>query len=179
MDWHEFHSIVNNLITKLTKYTQDNSIQFDAIAPILRSGAIPATMIANKMQIVPVIPVQVKYNYDSNCIDTLIPPLCPRNTNPEEFKNILVVESNTHTGGAATLVYELMNETFPNAAIHYTCTTKVYGGPKRIEGYKSYHYGCLTNEAFKDNAPHECREGITIFPWETVEFELGDINHAQ
>ena len=106
MGWTEFHQTINKLIDGL------KGDSFDAVTPILRSGAIPATMIANKLQIIRTIPVQVKYNYEQ----------------------------------------------------------------KNIDGYDSYHVGQWTNEAFKNNAPQYCRECITIFPWETAENELADIN---
>jgi hypoxanthine phosphoribosyltransferase len=177
MDWDEFQSIVNHVIDTLVRFQNDNDLTFDAVSPILRSGAIPATMIANKLQIIPSIPVQVKYNYDADSVDTIIAPQCPQNRHLEEIENILVVESNTYTGQSSRLVCKLLRETFPHAKIHYVCMTKVFGGPDITEDYDSYHYGRLTNEAFKDNAPDECREGITIYPWETAEFELEDINN--
>jgi len=172
MDWNEFHEIVKHLIGQLSKM----NIIFDAVTPILRSGAVPATMIANKLKIIPTIPVQVKYNYVDNCIDKIIPPVCPQNRNKEEIKNILVVDSNTYTGGSAGLVAQLLSEEFPDAKLHYVCVTKVFGGKETIEGYSTYTVGQLTNEAFRDDAPDDARYGITIFPWETAQYELDDIN---
>lgn len=178
MDWIEFHQIVNQLIEQLDNYQKKQKIKFDAVAPMLRSGGIPAIMIANKMQIIPIIPFQVKYNYDHGGVDTITPPICPKNLSASDTKDIVVTECNTYSGNSAQRAYELLSNSFPNANIHYTCVTKVYGGPEKIDGYKSYHVGKWTNEAFKDDAPDNCREGITIFPWETAEYELQDINNA-
>lgn len=171
MPWNEFHDIVNRLILDLKNY------QFDAVAPILRSGAIPATMIANKLKIIKTIPVQVKYNYKSKVIDVIHAPKLPESSIKDDIKNILVTDCNTYSGGSAKKVYEMLRQEFPNAKIHYACVTKVYGGPDTIEGYDSYHIGQWTNEAFNDNAPNYCRRGITIYPWETVDYELEDINN--
>jgi len=172
MDWNEFHQIVKRLIDQLSKM----NITFDAVTPILRSGAVPATMIANKLKIIPTIPVQVKYNYTDDCIDKIIPPVCPRNRTKENIKNILVVDSNTYTGGSAGLVAQLLNEEFPDAKLHYVCVTKVFGGKEMIDGYSTYTVGQITNEAFTGDAPNDARYGITIFPWETAQYELDDIN---
>ena len=171
MSWDEFHTIIDKLINDLKGYN------FDAIAPILRSGSIPATMIGNKLKIVPTIPLQIKYNYNSKTIDILQRPRCPENMNKTTIKNILVTECNTSSGKGAQTALDLLQSEFPESKIHYACVTKVFGGPEKIEGYESYHIGQWTNEAFKTNAPREYREGITIFPWETDEFELQDINN--
>ncbi len=176
MEWDEFHNIVTSLIDKLSTLQKNNNFVFNAITPLMRSGAIPATMIANKMQIIPIIPLQVKHNYDHGGVDTIIPPICPLNIKKSAIKNILVVECNTYKGTSSKLTYTLLKNEFPDADIHYACVTKVFGGPERIDGYKSYHIGQWTNEAFKENAPKDARQGITIYPWETAEYELEDIN---
>ena len=178
MNWEEFQNIIDSLIEKLTDYQTTHNFKFDAVVPMLRSGGIPATVIANRMQIIPVIPLQVKYNYDHGGVDVIIPPTCPENVSKDSIKNILVTECNTYSGQSAKLSYNLLHNAFPTSDLHYACITKVYGGPETIEGYKSYHVGKWTNEAFKDDAPEEYRKGITIYPWETPEFELEDINNA-
>lgn len=167
---------MDSLITKLAL----SKVKFDAIAPIMRSGAIPGMMIANKFQITQVIPLQLKYNYAQNCIDTLIPPILPKGLDKQG--HILVVDCNTYTGGSASQALHILKEALPDAHFHYACITKVYDGPETIEGYESYTYGQMTNEAFKaqkeDLGTLNLRDGITIFPWETIEFELADINNA-
>jgi hypoxanthine phosphoribosyltransferase len=176
MSWTEFDSIVSDVINTLKKVEQDNNFKFDAYAPLLRSGAIPGTMIANKMKIIPVIPIQVKNNYLDGCIDKVIEPICLNGLLIENIKNILVTECNTYMGRSASLVYKMLKEKFPVAIIHYACITRVFGGPKTIEGFETYTVGCITNEAFRDEAPKEARFGITVYPWETPEYELEDIN---
>ena len=171
MTWNEFETIVNDLIKRVSIYP------FDAVAPILRSGAIPGTMIGNKLKIIKTIPVQVKYNYNLKIIDVIHPPKCPEHTDKTDLKNILVTDCNTSSGKSAKIVLDLLKQEFPLAKIHYACVTKVYGGSPLIEGYETYHVGRWTNEAFIDDAPDYCRNGITIFPWETAELELNDINN--
>lgn len=51
MDWAEFGNILNALIRKLDDYQKKHDMKFDIIAPVLRSGGIPATAIANKFKI--------------------------------------------------------------------------------------------------------------------------------
>lgn len=180
MDWAEFQNHVDTLIDKLNTYQDTHKINFDAVAPILRSGAIPATMIANKMRILPVIPLQVKYNYEGQKLSALITPICPVSLNKDDALNIMVVECNTCTNRSAVRVSEMLHETFPNADLHYVSVCKAYGNPDTFGTYKSFHYGRHSDELFlADDATKSelhLREGITIFPWETTEYELADVN---
>ena len=43
MNYQEFEQIMEKLVQKI----KDSKIKFDAVVPILRNGAIPATIIAN------------------------------------------------------------------------------------------------------------------------------------
>lgn len=178
MDWDEFHSIVNGLIHDLVTYQKDNNITFDLISPILRSGAIPATIIASKLQITPMSPLQLKCEEEG--VDVKFPPVIPLNINANEALNVLVVETNTDSGSSAALTLDLLKHAYPNSKFYYVSVCKVYGKPNVIEGYESYIYGIQTNETFdiseqeiKDN---ELRVGITIFPWETAKLELEEVN---
>ncbi|MBI1327452.1 MAG: hypothetical protein GC136_07390 [Alphaproteobacteria bacterium] len=175
MSWEEFDSIVKNLIEQV------KDKKFDAIAPILRSGSIPATIIANKLKITSFIPLQLKYAYPEQDITVKIPPTIPTDINSQDPLKILVVECNTSSGKAARKAYELLHSTFPNSELHYACVTKVSLGsnaPETLTGYQAYYVGRHTNELFLEPDRTDLRHGITIYPWETAEYELEDINHA-
>jgi len=172
MSWDEFDEIIDSIVQKI----KDSGIQYDAVTPILRSGGIPAMMIANKLKIIPTIPIQVKYKYNPTVVETLIEPQCPNNKPVNEIRNILVVDANTGSGQSAELVSSLVKQKFPNSKICFVTVTKVYKDENLIRGYDDCIYGRITNESFLDNAPDQARYGITIFPWEDANAELADIN---
>ncbi len=172
MGWDEFHHIVETVIARL----RASGVVFDAVVPLLRSGAIPAVMIANKLRIIPIIPLQLKYDYAAGMVAVKTPPVVPPGLDAAAPLNLLVVECNTNTGQSATQAQKLLAATFPAATLHYATVTAVFGGPTTLAGYAAYYIGTVANEAFKDDAPQTARAGITIFPWETAEYELDDIN---
>ncbi len=175
MNWEEFHSIIDQLIFKIQK----SNISFSATAPILRSGAIPATMIANKLQIIPMVPLQLKYNQQQNGVDVVIPPSTPKNLTAQKQTNILVVESNTNSGKSQRKAFDEIQKILPNAILHYACVTKAYRKETTKNNYTSEFVGCLTDENFEGTDEDNLRPGITVFPWETAEYELNDINMCE
>ncbi|MCD4694521.1 phosphoribosyltransferase [bacterium] len=184
MDWAEFGKILNTLIQKLDDYQKKNNMKFDIVAPILRSGGIPATAIANRFKIMLFLPIQMKYIYDENDPTKVehkqmisLPELLQKTPNNP---NILVCETNTGSGESANKSIALIKEKYPTSTIYYATIAKVYGDPDTLEHVKDYFWGVQINESFKANKEEEkrlsLRPKITIFPWETAEFELSDIN---
>lgn len=184
MDWAEFGKILNTLIQKLDDYQKIHNMKFDIVAPILRSGGIPATAIANRFKIMRFLPVQVKYVYDKNDPSKVehkqmlsFPEILQDTPNNP---NILVCETNTGSGKSAKKSIALIKEKYPTSTIYYATIAKVYGGSNDFEHVKECFWGVQTNEFFKANDNEVKRLGlrpkITIFPWETAEFELSDIN---
>src|SRR5258708_31008394 len=94
MSFEEFGETINSLLNKIL----DANLKLDAIAPILRSGAITGMMLAIKLKIFKVIPLGLKSNYNTGEIDQLfdIPVI-----EIGENSNILVCENNTYSGHTA------------------------------------------------------------------------------
>lgn len=177
MSWQEFDQLIDNLLQKI----KATNVSFDAIIPILRNGAIPATIIANKLDIITYLPLQVKYNYSAKEIEQLIPFYKPITKDLGERPHFLVVESNTFSGQSAIKAAEIIKKEYPNAYLYYATVTRVYRNPEiQLPMYEQYFYGCQTNENFEaDNNTEKSlylRPNITIYPWESVENELHDIN---
>lgn len=176
MSWEEFGSIMETLISKI----QLSNIVFDAVAPILRNGAIPGTVTANKLQIISMLPVQVKYDYENKKPIQLLPFEKPLKDLGESPK-ILVTECNTFTGDSARLAANIIKEAYPHAELYYATVTQVYqNDPIDLSIFGQVFYGIMTNENFEVNEEKEkelqLRTKITIYPWETIEEELKDIN---
>lgn len=179
MGWDEFHALVRQLIKQLAAQQQQQGQAFAAVAPILRSGGLPAVMIANALRIIPMLPLQVKTAAgasQSDAAQLVLPPVVTPLLTPDAPHHLLIVECNTHTGQSARLAQQALRAIYPQAHLHYACVTKVFGGPPQIDGYDSYHAACLTNEAFRADAPATARAGITVFPWENPADELEEIN---
>lgn len=177
MSYMEFESIVDTLIYKIN----DSGITFQAVAPILRSGAIPATIIANKLRIPTMLPIHVRLESDSNEIKPLLPFVLPLENCLGEAPNILIVETNTITGKTAEKSFEIIKGNISNANIYYATVGRVYRKPEiKLEMFKDYFWGIITDELFEanddDKLKMNIRPKITIYPWETAEFELEEIN---
>ena len=77
MEHNEFLHHIDKLCDNLRKYIQDNKIKIDYICPVLRSGAVPATYISNKLNIIKFLPMQVKhiaYKNGENKIEIIFNP---------------------------------------------------------------------------------------------------------
>ncbi len=181
MDWQEFGNIVDKLAADINNYCDVNNITFDAVAPILRNGAIPGTIIANKLEIVTLLPVQVKYDYSIKKPIQIFPFEKPLDKDLGDTPKILVVESNTFTGQSAKLSTDIIKKAYPQAELYYATVTRVYRlNEVKLSMYKEYFYGVMTNENFEADEQKEkelqLRSKITVYPWETAEEELKEIN---
>lgn len=181
ISWDEFGNLTTKLLNNIQVYLNNHKISLDAIAPILRNGAIPGTIIANKLEITTLLPVQVKYDYGSNRPEQLLPFCKPLTSDLGEKPKILVTECNTFSGESARLTAEIIKKTYPKASLFYATVTRVFRKPEiNLPLYEEYFYGVMTNENFEAKADEvgklRLRKGITIYPWETPEKELKDIN---
>jgi len=183
MSREEFGNVLTDLIKKIDSYLNEYNIKFDIIVPILRSGMIPATAISNRFKITNILPIQVKYVYDEltskQNLEQVLPFPKLLQSIPKS-PNILICETNTGSGKSAKKVIDLLCKNYPDAKLYYSTVAKVYWGPDTFDNIKSYFYGIQTNEFFKANSQEEkklnLRPKITIFPWETTEYELSDIH---
>jgi adenine/guanine phosphoribosyltransferase-like PRPP-binding protein len=179
MSRDEFGKVLGNLIKKIDAYQRKYHTEFDIIVPILRSGMIPATVIANHFKITKILPIQVKYLHDglpSRGNPTQMLSLANLLQHVPTSPNILICETNTGKGGSAKKVIDLIREQYPDSVLYYATVAKVYGGPDRLDHIKKYFYGIRTDEFFKASDEQakklSLRPKITIFPWETTEYEL-------
>jgi hypothetical protein len=181
MSWREFDELTNVLVNKITEYFGGTE-KVHVISQLHRTGGIVGGVLAIKMGVVPLLPVQFKYFYNPTEIkqiisipDILIPL-------PEEM-NIILAEGNTSSGSIAKKATQAIKKKYPKAKIYLATLAKVYGGFENLEGIEKVFYGTMTNEKFKAN-PEQVkslglRDGITIFPWEKAESELADINASE
>lgn len=175
MSWKEVEELADKLITQIPH-------DINVIAPLLRTGGIVGGILAIKMKVLTMLPVQFKYSYNPTAINQIlsIPEILIDTPEP---MNVLLCEGNTSSGSIATRAALAIKEKYPQANIYLATLTKVYGGPDTLGGVDQIFYGRMTDENFKTSqeARQELglRPGITIFPWESVEDELSDLNAIQ
>lgn len=178
MNHNEFLQHIEKLCNHLEKYIQDNKIKIDYICPILRSGAVPAIYISNKLNIVKFLPMQVKhiaYKNGENKIEMIFNPFYSIRIDKKE-PVFLVVEAMHSTGKSVEICINEIKNRYANAKILYVCLTKEYGSRefKDITEYEDvafYYNG--DNEFTKE----KCKElnveyYYPLFPWEDLETEL-------
>ena len=129
MEHNEFLQHIDKLCYHLRKYIQDNKIKIDYICPVLRSGAVPATYISNKLNIVKFLPMQVKhiaYKNGENKIEIIFNPFDSIQIDKKE-PVFLVVEAMHSTGTSVEICINEIKNRYANAKILYVCLTKEYG----------------------------------------------------
>ncbi len=173
-----FEKYIDKLCESLSKFINRNGIKIDYICPILRSGAIPAVYISNRLNIVKFLPFQVKhiaYKDGVNKIEMIFNPL-----NSIEIKKdtpvFLVVEAMHSTGTSVEICINEIKKNYKNAKILYICLTKEYGSKdfSNITIYEDSVFYYNGNNAFSEE---KCREldieySYPLFPWENLEMEL-------
>jgi hypothetical protein len=135
-------------------------------------------MLANRLKILNVIPIQYKYDYTINKPILLMLSKLPPLIKNKRRSNILIVEGSYYSGKTAQQVSKEIHKLLPYSKLHFACFTKVYDDQNTDDGFASNTYAVLTNEASKLSSKAAkkmgVREGVTIFPWEEIEVELAD-----
>lgn len=123
-----FLKCVDGLSNNLEKFLNENNFKVDYIMPIIRSGAVPAVYISNKLNIVKFAPIQIKhitYNDGKETIETIFNPLKSLNINKEK-PVFLIVDALQSSGKSAEIAIDEIKSVYKDAIILYACITKKY-----------------------------------------------------
>ena len=172
----EFVGIVNELCEKLNEYLTSNNLKIDYVVPMLRSGAVPAVYIANKLNIVKFLPFQSKhitYKDGRETIEMLYNPLKSFEITKEE-PSFLVVEGNHSTGRSVELCIDELLKAFPKAKILYVCLFKDYNSKSFTDKTVFESAGRITGYFLPLD---ECKklniDGYSpVYPWESEEDQI-------
>lgn len=174
----DFLRYIDKLCKNLKSYIKDNKVKIDYICPVLRSGAVPAVYISNKLNIVKFLPIQVKhisYKNGDNKIEMIFNPFNSIEINKKE-PVFLVVEAMHSTGTSVELCMNEIKAHYPKARILYVCLTKEYGSRDfaNIAEYEDVaHYYNGNNEFSKEKCDELNIEYFyPLFPWEDLQNEL-------
>ncbi|MDB6123325.1 MAG: hypothetical protein JWQ71_2318 [Pedosphaera sp.] len=177
MSWTEYGVALDVLLKKI----QASGLLFDAIAPILRSGAIPGSALAINLRITKIIPLQFKHLRHPARLESMLPMPALLQKLPEA-PAILICENNTSSGDTAQAAIHLLKKHFPASKLYYATVAKVFGGPNSFAGIEEYFFGVLTNERFiatqDEITKFGLRPGVTLFPWEAAQDELTEMNQT-
>lgn len=178
MEHNEFLQYIEKICNNLKKYIQDNEIKIDYICPVLRSGAMPAVYISNKLNIIKFLPIQVKhiaYKNGDNKIEMIFNPFNSIEINKKE-PVFLIVEAMHSTGASVEICINEIKNRYKNAKILYVCLTKEYGSRdfKDMAIFEDYGFYYNGNNGF---SKEKCEQlnieyFYPLFPWENLETEL-------
>ena len=72
MSWEEMNGLVDVLIEKINKYFNKQNQKVDVISQLHRTGGIVGSLLAIKMGVIPLLPVQFKYSHNPTKINQII-----------------------------------------------------------------------------------------------------------
>ena len=176
---HEvFLQCIDNISNNLSNYIKDNGIKIDYICPILRSGAVPAVYVANKLNIVKFLPIQVKhvaYKNGENKIEMLFNPFNFVEINKKE-PVFLVVEALQSTGTSVEICINEIKNKYKDAKILYVCLCKEYGSTnfkdETIYEYTTFYYNGENKLSKEECERLNIDYYSPLFPWEDLESQL-------
>lgn len=178
MSHEEFLSHIEFLSKDLEKFINENNLKIDYIVPVLRSGAVPAVYISNRLNVVKFAPYQVKhikYKNEKETIEIIFNPLNNLHIQ-KESPTFLIVEGTHSTGKSVELCIDNILTNFPNAKLLYVCISKIYGSKSFTnkviyEKAASFYNVEMSEEDCKKLNIYNCD---VVYPWETLE---GELNH--
>lgn len=167
LSWKEYGRLIDTLVASVLSYSKKHNINFHIIAPILRGGAIPAVVLANKLGIIPFLPIQVKYSKDWK-INALSTVKLLSNTHIPEVPNIILVDNLTYSGGSAQKARGVLQAIYPKSKIYFATVENVaVHETKKRSGFKKFFYGINTPKKRK----------INIYPFQDLTRELKSLNN--
>lgn len=178
MDNENFEKYVDELSERLMEFIKNNKIKIDYVCPILRSGVVPATYIANRLNIVKFLPIQIKhitYNNGDKKLEIIFNPFNSISIKKRE-PTFLVVEAMHHTGRSAEICINEIKNRYENAKILYVCLAKMYDS-KSFKGITIYEDSAFYYNGSNSFSKEKCKElnieyYYPLFPWENLEVEL-------
>ena len=165
ISYEDFGMMMKSLLNKIQKYSAESKAQLDIVVPILRSGGIPGSIVANYFGIINMLPVQFKYFYNERGVELKQMLTIPKILNElSKIPNIIICELNTDDGDTAKVVVDLLKRRFPDSNLYYSTVSRFQSSPKAFRGIKEYFYG------------KEFRRGVVVYPWNKIEEELKNRN---
>lgn len=174
---NKFELYINLISERLRDFVTNNNIRIDYICPILRSGAVPAVYIANKLNIIKFAPIQVKHIEYKNGINDyaeLFMPFDGLNITKKE-PVFLLVDGTCASGESSKICIEKFTKRYQNAKILYICVAKQYNS-QTFQGKVIYEDCGFYYNGSNNFTKEKCKElgieyNIPLYSWEILENE--------
>jgi hypothetical protein len=181
LSYAEFGQLLDVLVRNVRTTCQERGIRIDAVAPILRSGAVPGCHLASKFGVTVVLPLQYKHTHDaSGGVRSYGEPIMPDGIPPHA--TILLTDANTVTGEIARRAAADIRAVFPVCRIIFA-SVMLDISVKTLAGIDSLIWVRHTNERRTLSRDAARRAGIPddvyIFPWEDLDEQWNEIQAAQ
>lgn len=174
LSYNRFLKYIDKLCKNLQSYIEENKIKIDYICPILRSGAVPAVYIANKLNIVKFLPIQIKhikYSSGSDKINMIFSPFDTIQIKKRE-PVFLLVDALQSTGTSAEICINEIKGKYKNAKILYICLAKQYGSKEFKDSVIYEDFAFYYNEYNKLSKDKNIQRYNPVFPWENLKMEI-------
>jgi len=182
ISWDRIDSFIDKIYIDVENYLTENNLKIKYIIPIMRGGGIPAVILSHRFNIIDMLPIQLKYNNETNKIDEKMGLDYIKDISIKENECILLVEGNHATGKTANMAVELIKRKFGNnVKIIYISLTRDYTYRNSVKDVCYTTWAMTTNE-MKEVSEEECRNLnisynlVSVYPWENIEEELKALN---
>lgn len=182
ISWERIDEFIDKIYYDIKEYLIKNKINVKYIVPIMRGGGIPAIKLSHMLNVVDMLPIQLKYNHNTHKIDTKIDLSYLKDNELKENESILLVEGNHVTGKTAKIAVNMIKQKFgDNAKIIYVSLTRDYTYRNSVKDICYTTWAMTTNET-KGLNEEECEKlGInynlvSVYPWENIKEELEALN---
>ena len=182
ISWNDIDKITQKIACEVKEALSENNLSIKYIAPILRGGGVPAIILSHKLNIIDFLPIQLKCSHRLNKVEEKINLDSVIKEPLKKNECVLLVEGNHVTGRSANLAKDMIIKKFgKDTKIIYVSISKDYSHKDSVADVEFSTCGIYTNET-KSLDEKECKKLkidyrlITLFPWESVEGELKEIN---
>lgn len=150
----------------------------------MRGGGVPAIKLSHMLNVIDMLPIQLKHNHETHKIDTKIGLDYLKDNSINENECILLVEGNHVTGETANIATNMIKEKFgENIKIIYVSLTRDYTYRDSVKNICFTTWAMTTNET-KKLSKEECNKLninynlVSVHPWENVTEELDELNNS-
>ena len=179
ISWKRIDEFVNKIYKDVCKFLLKNDLEIKYIIPIMRGGGIPSVIFSHLFNVIDMLPIQLKYNNETQKINKKIDLEYVSNTQIGNNECILLVEGNHVTGKTANIAVDLIRKKFgENVKIIYVSLTRDYTYRNSVN---NVCYTMTTNET-KELSQDECKKLninyslVSVYPWENINEELKELN---
>lgn len=186
LSWSEYQRSACKIAREIDDFCKANELKIDFIVPILRGGGPLAISLSHMLSIDRIYPSQYKYCKDYERKEySPVELLSTIETIEDKSKEyiVLVTEGNHVRGTTAGLCIAKIRRVLPNCKIVYASVGRDMMHLAPLDGTIFEAYGFKTNETNQhygiELEDKDIKDKFVVYPWETVEEELREVNNHE